>query len=792
MTEFVVTGEVLLLAGGTLALGLFGSSQETEEPPADGEDDEAEADAEQPDSGTSGEEQATEGDDATADASEDAEWSVDGDGDALDADGLDTEELAGETGAEGDGLVSKLDPRNWFGDDEPEVEMHELMDEEMEAAAAEGWAVIDEVHDMQADAVAPEAVEWETRAARVGEQWTTTLYISDYPDYPSDGYLSKVFQTTDVEFDLTVHLRPKNQEAARDELRNVADELQVDADLEESVRGNYLQERANEAASTYKAVESGTRVFDQGMYLTVRAETREELEEATRKMRSRLRDNPANLTPKTAICKQDLALQSAAPVGYNEFGRESIALGGAVGAMFASMNEASILEAGGVEFGLHKDTDSPVVVDPFQRDNGYSMFTVGDVGSGKSFGAKQNFVRSIEQSEDRMGIILEPLGNWSGVAEALGAQRITVGGTLGLNPLEIKPTPEHVQETMGQDASPFKEKKDDAMSFLVNYFELRNVKLGDRRTTLEAALDNAYERRGITEDVSTHGRDSPTIRTVMDVLEDMVKEAEEYVVRTPEETEKITNDAKWLIDQLRPFEEGGRYANLGKPTEFDFRDQKVVYLDLAQQEGSVGGATSLLMQLLISLVYERAKETEKEVVFSIDEARYIMQDAANLEYLETVFRHHRHHDLSIRLITQTVDEFFQHHESEAILDQIAIKQFHRLDGMDEEWAEEFELNHAQMRFVQNAVPGNEETGFSEALLGVDGEWRGIEIHAMPKETAVIDFEPANEVRGSLPGAGASAAEREAEAVDEKLAERAEERSASSRSAFEFGGTTPEQ
>ncbi|TQR22467.1 hypothetical protein C9J85_15355 [Haloferax sp. wsp5] len=37
------------------------------------------------------------------------------------------------------------------------------------------------------------------------------------------------------------------------------------------------------------------------------------------------------------------------------------------------------------------------------------MFTVGDTGSGKSFGAKENFIRSIEQSKDRIGIILEPL-----------------------------------------------------------------------------------------------------------------------------------------------------------------------------------------------------------------------------------------------------------------------------------------------------------------------------------------------------------------------------------------------
>jgi len=360
------------------------------------------------------------------------------------------------------------------------------------------------------------------------------------------------------------------------------------------------------------------------------------------------------------------------------------------------------------------------------------MFTVGDTGSGKSFSSKQNFIRSIEQSKDRIGIILEPLNNWAGVSEALDAKRITVGGTLGLNPLEIRETPEHVQRAMGEDASPFNEKLDDAMSFLTNFFALRGISLGDRRTTLELALKRAYKRQGITDDISTHSNPSPTIRDMMDVFEDMVDDPEEFVVRSDEEAGKIKEDATWLLDQLRPFEDDGRHANLGQESDFDIRDEKVIYLDLAQQEGSVDSSTALTMQLLISLVYERAKVSEKEVVFYIDEARYIMQDAASLAFLETVFRHHRHHDLSIRLVTQTVDEFFEHAESEAILDQCAVKQFHRLDGMDKAWADEFGLNYAQMRFVQDAVPGNEDAGFSEALVGVDGEWRGSRSKRCPR------------------------------------------------------------
>jgi hypothetical protein len=262
-----------------------------------------------------------------------------------------------------------------------------------------------------------------------------------------------------------------------------------------------------------------------------------------------------------------------------------------------------------------------------------------------------------------------------------------------------------------------------------------------RRTTPESALDEAYERQGITEEIGTHDRESPTVWDIPDILEEMSEEPEPFVVRSDAEGEKLDDDSVWLLDQLRPSVEGGQFGNLGRESEFDIRDEKLIYLDLVQQGGNLGGHTSLLMELLISLVYERAKETDKRVVLVVDEARYLMSDAATLSYLETIFRHHRHHDLSIRLITQTVDEFFQWPEAEMILDQCAIKQFHKLDGMDEEWANEFGLNYAQMRYVQDAIPGNEQEGYSQALLGVDGEWRGMEIQALPKEKQVIDFDP---------------------------------------------------
>jgi len=630
---------------------------------------------------------------------------------------------------------------SWYRDRRrTESELGTLLDEETLETAELEYDLLDDIAARQQDVVAPAAVEWNTRTARVGEQWTTTLYVADYPDAPKDGYLSGLFELTDVEFDVTARLVPKNHGRARDELQRVADDLQADADLERSVRGAYLQERANEAAATYKAVENGQQVFGQELVVTVRSDTKDDLQHAVKEVRATLREQPAGLEPKTAICTQDLALQSAAPVGPNVLDRNAVALGGAVGALLASPHNATILEDDGVEFGIQKDTRSPVVIDPFAREDGYAMFTVGDPGSGKSFASKQNFIRTLERDPDRIGVILEPLNNWNGVAEALSGRQLTVGGTLGLNPLEIKPTPDHVLAERGDDASLLKEKRNRAVSFFTNYFSLRNVALEDRRTTLELAIDEAYQRKGITDDVATHHRQSPTVRDMLDILEEMSDDPSEYVVRVEAEGKKIAEDAVWLLDQLRPFAEGGQFANLGQKSEFDIRDERVLYLDLVQQGGSIGGHTSLLMELLISLVYERAKETDKEVVFVIDEARYLMKDAETLEYLETIFRHHRHHDLSIRLVTQTVDEFLAHDISKIILDQCAIKQFHKLDGMNEEIADVFGLNYAQMRFVQNAVPGDEEKGYSQALVGVDGDWRGVEVRALPHEKSIIENE----------------------------------------------------
>jgi len=83
---------------------------------------------------------------------------------------------------------------------------------------------------------APAAIESGKRARHGRRAVDDDPGIADYRTTPNDGYLSELFEMTDVQFDLTAHITPKNQERARNELQDIADDLQVDADLEQSVR----------------------------------------------------------------------------------------------------------------------------------------------------------------------------------------------------------------------------------------------------------------------------------------------------------------------------------------------------------------------------------------------------------------------------------------------------------------------------------------------------------------------------------------------------------------------------
>jgi hypothetical protein len=553
--------------------------------------------------------------------------------------------------------------------------------------------------------------------------------VGEYPDAPLDGFLERLYSAGDTRrTDLSIHISPRDTRSTLDALENKIEDLEADEEYlaekrRAGVRG--VTKDREDYQQMYDVLRNTPmKAFDTSMYLTIRGDQEEDID--TNAVASTAEQAPANLTPVTPRWAQLDSFQSASPLGVDTLNQtldtRSPMMGGAVGAMFPFV--AGAFAEQGIEYGTYALNESPIIMDRFNRETGYCGMVIGKLGAGKSFSTKLQLVRRAMYDSETILVMLDPLEGFAGVNEALGGERITVGGTRGFNPLDIQPTPEEVLEDV-PDLDPWSEQVSWVMTFFETFFaNVAANPLDERTQTLRRTVQEAYERQGITRDPTTHHKPSPTVRDVITVLEDLLTNPEQFGYATAGEQEHVSANAQTLLTDLRPsFREGGDLANLAQQTEFDI-DSQVLYLDLHQEEGTRGRTeTGLMMQVLFNAVYERAKATDKRVVFAIDEAHYLMNDATSLEFLETAVRHSRHYDLSLQFITQTGGEFSLTPEARTIANLCSMTLIHRVQEETEKLAEWFNLSEREVEWVRSAKAGNDEDGYSEALLSIDGEGR---------------------------------------------------------------------
>jgi hypothetical protein len=610
---------------------------------------------------------------------------------------------------------------------------------------ATGGGTIPDVADTHQTVVAPSSIERDPTAVRTDTQWTQTLLVGEYPDSPRDGLFETLYSTAATRnTDISLHISPRETTATLDTLENTIEDLQADREyLEEKRRAGArgVEKDLQDYQALYDALRNTSMsAFDVSMYLAVQGASPEQLN--VDGVTSAARESPTNLTPVMPRWTQLDSFISASPVGVDKLDESmdttTPMLAGAVGAMFPFV--AGAFAEPGIEYGTYALNESPLILDRFERETGYCTMVIGQLGAGKSFSTKLQLLRRAMYDQDTIIIMLDPLEGFAGVNDALGGERITVGGTRGFNPLEIRVTPPEVLQNV-PDLDPWSEQISWVLTFFETFFEhVASNPLADRKQTLRRAIQEAYERQGISRDPATHDRESPTVRDVIGVLEDLLKSPAEFGYATDGEQEQVQGDAQTLLTDLRPsFRDGGDLANLAQRTEFDL-DSSVLYLDLHQEEGATGRSeTSLMMQVLFNAVYERAKGTDKRVVFAIDEAHYLMNDATSLEFLETAVRHSRHYDLSLHFITQTGGEFALTPEARTIANLCSLTLIHRVQEETDKLAEWFGLSEREVNWIRTAKAGNDEDGFSEALLGIDEEgWFPLRVRASEFEIEALN------------------------------------------------------
>ncbi|WP_226043278.1 conjugal transfer protein [Natrinema sp. DC36] len=604
---------------------------------------------------------------------------------------------------------------------------------------------------MHQSVIAPTTVDWETTYAVINDEtYVRTFWVEQFPEEPSDGLLERLLLETDLQTDISVHLDPFDSQSAQDMMADWISDLKINQHDSDSLQSEDLQDDIDQAKYMRSLVRANKASFYRGgVFIRLAADSEQALDNQTTRLRSIVKDAPANCTLKVASRWQERGLATVSPLGTNELGRDrmSTLTNQAIGAMFPFSSNYQMMDDG-IEYGYHGHNGSPIRINPWELETGHSELVVGMPGAGKTFGDIMRHLRMMKRRNDTMLVLVDPVGGFRGIADALNAKTITVGGDTKLNPLEIRETPQHVLES-SDGISPLSAKKDEVYAILENFLDARDIELGAETGVLSYVIDEAYRQAGIIEgDVSTHtSKHSPTMQDVHRILCDIAEHPDEHNIAASESArERAAQYADELAIAFQPFREGGAYENLSHRSEINILegDNKVVYIDLGQIEGSASGIDrqTFLMQLLLSTIYQQAKNTQRNVELAIDEAHYLFEDQANLDFLETAFRHQRHAGLRMVLLSQTAQEFYETEQAEKIIGMCPIKVFHKLPDLDDGTADKIGLTEEQRWYVRRADAGKEDLGYSQSLVRVE-EHGTYPLHVVADdfEKRVINYEP---------------------------------------------------
>ena len=632
---------------------------------------------------------------------------------------------------------------------------------------------------------APDELDVGSDYIQVGDEFCRTFWIAEWPVEPESLFLRELFTLRGVDVDVCFHV------GATDKRTKTAELEQVIADIESE--GHERRESSDVAASDvdrdvdayvkYRELLRTTRTqpWDFSGYVTVRADTEAALRRAetaieefdnvefakrsvladdTEMVRDTLESSPADCYAVVPTSRQLEAFQSCAPTGRDEFteaatmDKTTSVPGGAIGATFPFCG-TDAREPTGMDWGRNKQNGAMLKADPFERESAPHILSIGKSRSGKTYASTKAAARWYLQSEDHTLILCDTQSGFDGITKLLGGEHIVVDGTQTINPLDIQPLPDHVRESAGGRVDPYRMKIEEATQFFAGILRSQGIDPGPYVATIEEGLEGTYNRAGIyQDDLDSHARESPTIEDFINTLGDMLENPETYThTEHAAEIEQKVERVSDLLDKLSGFKEGGKYHHLETGAGIMNPEVDMAYLDLQQLRDASDAEKSIMLQLMLGQVAQKAKRTRGKLVFMIDEAHVLFHSEEMTRWLQKAAREWARYDAALWFISQSPREFIQQsserdvgqeNERRTIIDQCSTINFFRTPRVAPETLAEFGLNRQQIDWVrEEATPGKSGKGYSESLTYFEDYtgWFPTYVEASPLEDLVYNYTP---------------------------------------------------
>ena len=552
----------------------------------------------------------------------------------------------------------------------------------------------------------------------------------------------------------SIYITPIAESRSQNELNRTINELETErivaADRGNINRESSLAQKRFEAEDLRDEIAAGfNKLYEASIVSTLFAYSLEDLDRLTKMLSTEMSKSLVGI--KSAWGMQEEAFQSNLPLAQDKIKRTHTFDRRSMGTVFP-FTTSEVGHSTGIPLGFNKQTGVPILFDNFHSSlTNYNMVIFAKSGAGKSVTMKT----LISSSAVLMGIqslALDAEGEYSIVAESLGGTNVVISpnSKTVINVFDIE-TEVVKDEITGRDKTVLnvENKVEDVTQALLTMARGSTRSKDVNEVTKQIIAENVaqeYAAYGITSDPNSlyESRSSGNTEMLGRARKKMPTIGSWYR-RLQRNAEGNTNQDyrshySYLLKVMKQYvrEYDGQMAYFDGQSTFDLLDGTLfINLDISQLEERF--ARPLAQQILLSWIWEkyvkknsedRKKAAKKRVL--VDEAWMLLPYPEAVDFLNTMARRARKRNVSLAIISQRFQDFYEKPEVQAVLTSSDTKLLLAQDKSEIQYLKEvFKLSEGEAGFLVTCGKG-------EGLLKVGADTAILQITPTAKEFEFVE------------------------------------------------------
>ncbi len=491
------------------------------------------------------------------------------------------------------------------------------------------------------DIIAPSSVEVDFRYIRVGETFYTTLFIAGYPRYVSPGWLTPIVDY-DHTLDISMFCYPTSSTDILSDLKRKIGEMQatLSSDAEQGkVADPSVEAALEDALGLQEELAKGVeRFFQFGFYITVSAESLNELNQTVKELKTTL--SSLLLTGKTSTLQMEEGFKSTLPIGQDKLyitrNMDTTSL-----ASTFPFTSAVLTQNKGVMYGVNQQNGSLIIFDRFSLENANEI-VLGKSGAGKSYAIKLEIARQFMLGTEV--IVIDPEGEYEVLTPVLGGEVVDFSSNseIKINPFDLADVYEEGENQLGLK--------------ILSLHGLLKIITGELDAEHDAIMDRAlieaYRQKGITTDPATQKKEPPLMEDLYKTLLGMENQP-----------------AKDLAYRLEKFIKGSAQGIFNQQSNFEINNPLTVFSIRNLEEE----LRPVAMHIILDFVWTRVKKSLKKRILILDEAWYMMKYQDSASFVYSIAKRARKYYLGMTTATQDVEDFLKNEYGKAVLTNSSIQ-----------------------------------------------------------------------------------------------------------------------